>query len=62
MIIGSHVSFSGRQLLSSTLEALSYNANAFMFYTGAPQNTVRSKINDEYTLAGIDIDTILIYN
>lgn len=44
MIIGSHVSFSGKQLLSSALEAISYNANAFMFYTGAPQNTVRSKI------------------
>ena len=47
MIIGSHVSFSGKQLLSSALEAISYNANAFMFYTGAPQNTVRSKINAE---------------
>ena len=49
MIIGSHVSFSGKQLLSSTLEAVSYEANAFMFYTGAPQNTVRSKISDVYT-------------
>ncbi len=49
MIIGSHVSFSGKQLLSSAIEAISYGANAFMFYTGAPQNTVRSKINDDYT-------------
>lgn len=49
MIIGSHVSFSGKQLLSSAIEAISYGANAFMFYTGAPQNTVRSKINDECT-------------
>ena len=55
MIIGSHVSFSGKQLLSSTLEAISYNANAFMFYTGAPQNTVRSKINDEYTKEAIKL-------
>ena len=55
MIIGSHVYFSGRQLLSSTLEAISYNANAFMFYTGAPQNTVRSKINDEYTKEAIKL-------
>ena len=55
MIIGSHVSFSGRQLLSSTLEAISYNDNAFMFYTGAPQNTVRSKINDEYTKEAIKL-------
>ena len=55
MIIGSHVSFSGKQLLSSALEAISYNANAFMFYTGAPQNTVRSKINDEYTKEAIKL-------
>mgnify|MGYP004555177309 FL=1 len=55
MIIGSHVSFSGKQLLSSTLEAISYNANTFMFYTGAPQNTVRSKINDEYTKEAIKL-------
>ena len=55
MIIGSHVSFSGKQLLSSTLEAISYNASAFMFYTGAPQNTVRSKINDEYTKEAIKL-------
>ena len=55
MIVGSHVSFSGKQLLSSTLEAISYNANAFMFYTGAPQNTVRSKINDEYTKEAIKL-------
>ena len=45
MIIGSHVSFSGKQLLSSALEAISYNANAFMFYTGAPQNTKRLPID-----------------
>ena len=55
MIVGSHVSFSGKQLLSSTLEAISYNASAFMFYTGAPQNTVRSKINDEYTKEAIKL-------
>lgn len=55
MIIGSHVSFSGKQLLSSTMEAVSYGANAFMFYTGAPQNTVRSKINDEYTREAIKL-------
>ena len=55
MIIGSHVSFSGKQLLSSALEAISYNANAFMFYTGAPQNTVRSKINAEYTAQALEV-------
>lgn len=55
MIIGSHVSFSGKQLLSSTLEAISYGANAFMFYTGAPQNTVRSKISNEYTAEALKV-------
>jgi deoxyribonuclease-4 len=55
MIIGSHVSFSGKQLLSSALEAISYNANAFMFYTGAPQNTVRSKINAEHTSQALEV-------
>lgn len=48
MIIGSHVRFSKEQLLGSVKEALSYGANAFMIYTGAPQNTVRSSINLEF--------------
>lgn len=45
MIIGSHVHFGNEQLLGSVKEALSYNANAFMFYTGAPQNTIRKEID-----------------
>ena len=49
MIIGSHVSFGNTQLLASAKEAISYNANTFMFYTGAPQNTVRKEINENYT-------------
>lgn len=50
LIIGSHVSFtSDTQLLGSVEEALSYGANTFMFYTGAPQNTKRSPIKDELT-------------
>ena len=49
MIIGSHVSFKSDQLLGSVKEAISYGANTFMFYTGAPQNTLRSPINDNYT-------------
>ncbi len=45
MLIGSHVSMSGKEmLLGSVKEALSYGANTFMFYTGAPQNTVRKPI------------------
>lgn len=50
LIIGSHVSYkSGKQLLESVVEALSYGANTFMFYTGAPQNTNRSTIDDNLT-------------
>ena len=49
LIIGSHVSFDSKQLSTSVKEAISYNANTFMFYTGAPQNTLRSNINDELT-------------
>ena len=50
LIIGSHVGFSNKkQLLGSVEEALSYNANTFMFYTGSTQSIMRSEINDEYT-------------
>ena len=50
LIIGSHVSFNkDNQLLGSVKEALAYDANTFMFYTGAPQNTKRIPINDEKT-------------
>ena len=46
LIIGSHVSFNkNEQLLGSVNEALSYNANALMLYTGAPQNTTRKLMN-----------------
>lgn len=46
IIIGCHVSFrKDEQLLGSLNEALSYGANAFMFYTGAPQNTKRAPID-----------------
>lgn len=49
MIIGSHVSYKKDQLLGSVKEAISYGANTFMFYTGAPQNTLRSDINPSLT-------------
>lgn len=45
MLIGSHVSISGG-LLGAAKEAHSYNANTFMVYTGAPQNTKRKPIED----------------
>lgn len=48
LIIGSHVSFSkNEQLLGSVKEALSYGSNTFMFYTGAPQNTNRSPLDED---------------
>lgn len=47
MIIGSHVKMSGKEMfLGSVKEAISYNANAFMIYTGAPQNTARKDISE----------------
>ena len=47
LLIGSHVGFKkDSQLLGSLDEALSYNENTFMFYTGAPQNTSRSVLDD----------------
>ena len=42
LFLGSHVSMSGPDYyLGSVKEALSYGSNTFMFYTGAPQNTIR---------------------
>ena len=56
LIIGSHVSFNKKeQLIGSVKEALSYNANTFMFYTGAPQNTNRASIDDSITLSALDL-------
>lgn len=50
LIIGSHVSFTNKdQLLGSVKEALSYEANTFMFYTGSTQSTQRSVLNDDLT-------------
>ncbi|MCK1977099.1 deoxyribonuclease IV [Jeotgalicoccus huakuii] len=47
MLLGSHVSMSGKKMLEESVEtAASYGANTFMIYTGAPQNTRRKKIED----------------
>lgn len=47
MLIGSHVSMSGKDmLLGSAKEAFSYGANVMMVYTGAPQNTRRKPIEE----------------
>lgn len=56
MIIGSHVSFDSKeQLVKSVKEAISYGANTFMFYTGAPQNTNRCVINDRLTIEAYEL-------
>ncbi|QSB10178.1 deoxyribonuclease IV [Lysinibacillus sp. FSL K6-0057] len=54
MLLGSHVSMSGKEmLLGSSKEALSYGANTFMIYTGAPQNTRRKAIADLNIMNGL---------
>ncbi|QGQ47293.1 deoxyribonuclease IV [Metabacillus sediminilitoris] len=51
--IGSHVSMSGKKmLLAASEEAVSYGANTFMIYTGAPQNTRRKNIEELNIEAG----------
>lgn len=70
MLIGSHVGFTkDEQLVGSIKEALSYNSTTFMFYTGAPQNTNRSNIDNELTNKAlellkennIDINNIIVH-
>ena len=56
LLIGSHVSFkSSEQLLGSVKEAISYNSTCFMFYTGAPQNTKRCKLDYDLTLKAVNL-------
>ena len=70
MIIGSHVSFKKDSgLIGSIEEALSYNSNTFMFYTGAPQNTSRypldkDNINEAHQMlkdSNIEIDNLVVH-
>ena len=70
ILIGSHVSMSAPDFyLGSVQETLSYGANAFMFYTGAPQNSYRKpleelKIEEGYALikkAGLDESKIVVH-
>ncbi|HCW7262696.1 TPA: deoxyribonuclease IV [Staphylococcus aureus] len=47
MLLGSHVSMSGKKMLEgSAIEAYEYGETTFMIYTGAPQNTRRKSIED----------------
>lgn len=70
LIIGNHVSFNkNTQLLGSVKEAISYGANTFMFYTGAPQNTKRYEIDSNLTKEAhelmknnnIDINNVIVH-
>ena len=46
MKLGSHVGMSGKEMmLGSVAEALSYEGDTFMLYTGAPQNSKRKEIS-----------------
>ena len=70
LIIGSHVSFTkDEQLVGSVKQAISYGANTFMIYTGAPQNTSRNSLNKELIVQGktlmqqhnIDIKNVVVH-
>ncbi|MDD2409764.1 MAG: deoxyribonuclease IV [Bacilli bacterium] len=50
LVIGSHVSYGKNQLLGCAKQAIAYGANTFMFYTGAPQNTIRTQVNKYLTI------------
>ncbi len=53
MKIGSHVSFSNKGLLNAVEEAAGYGATTFMVYTGAPQNTRRKPMEEQYVPEGL---------
>ena len=70
LFIGSHVGMSGPNYYEGSVkEALSYGANTFMFYTGAPQNTIRIpvsklKVEEAKTLMkenNIDINNVVVH-
>jgi len=53
LLLGSHVSMSGKKmLLGSSEDAASYGATTFMIYTGAPQNTRRRPLEELNIEAG----------
>lgn len=53
--IGSHVSFSDKGLLNAAKEAVSYGSSTFMIYTGAPHNTRRKPIENQFLNEGREI-------
>ena len=74
MLLGSHVSMSGKKMLQgSAEEAHKFGESTFMIYTGAPQNTRRKSIEDlniekgheamkEYGLSNIIVHAPYIIN
>lgn len=74
MLLGSHVSMSGKKMLQgSAEEAHKFGESTFMIYTGAPQNTRRKSIEDlniekgheamkEYGLSNIVVHAPYIIN
>ena len=56
LIIGSHVGFKKEDgLVGSVKESIGYGSNTFMFYTGAPQNTLRNPINNDLTIDALNL-------
>lgn len=56
MIIGSHVKMKAPLYLEGSVkEALSYKANAFMIYTGAPQNTKRVTVERLHSKEALEL-------
>lgn len=55
MKLGSHVSVSGKGLLTAVKEAASYGSDTFMIYTGAPQNTIRKNVEAMYIKEGHEL-------
>ena len=53
--IGSHVSFSKKGLLNAVNEAVSYGSTSFMIYTGAPQNTRRKPMEEQFVEEGKEV-------
>ena len=68
--IGCHVSMKAPEyFVGAVKEALSYNANALMIYTGPPQNTLRKpvdqlRIEEAQTLLkehGIPLENVIVH-
>ena len=70
LIIGSHLSLSSpNYFLNTVKEAIDYNETTFMFYTGAPQNSIRTpldklKIDEGFKLlegTNINIKNVVVH-